>query len=300
MKHIDLITLETTRLILRPLTLDDFDAVHSWASHPANTRLMIWGPNSEEETKNFLSKTTPGKDFAVVLKQNGHVIGSCGIYPDADNNNGEVGWILHRDYWRQGYGTEIGGVLIKYGFETLSLRRIIAEGEAENNGSRRVMERNGMRQEALYRKAFRIRAEDRWVDAIGYAILAEDYFKKEKTDAIMEDGFWTAIDKVVLESKIIIDRPKGTKHPRFDFTYPLDYGYLENTASMDGSGIDVWHGSLDADLCDAVICTVDLLKKDSEIKLLIACTKDEKEIAVQFHNSSEFMKGVMIRRTGAC
>lgn len=112
--------------------------------------------------------------------------------------------------------------------------------------------------------------------------------------------FWTAIDKLVMESKIIIDRPKGTKHPRFDFTYPLDYGYLENTSSMDGGGIDVWHGSLEADLCDAVICTIDLLKKDSEIKLLLGCAEDEKEIAMQFHNGSEFMKGAMIRRTGKC
>lgn len=269
MKHIGTVTIETERLVLRPLALDDFNAVHSWASNPANTRLMLWGPNSEEETKNFLSKTKPGRDFAVVLRESGNVIGSCGIYPDVDNNNGEVGWILHRDYWRHGYGSEVGGALIKYGFETLSLRRIIAEGSAENDGSRRVMERNGMRQEALYRKAFRIRSEDRWVDAIGYAILAEDYFKKEKTVAKTEYGFWAAIDKLVSESEITIDRPKGTKHPRFDFTYPLDYGYLENTSSMDGCGIDVWQGSLDADLCDAVICTVDLLKKDSEIKLLL-------------------------------
>jgi len=62
----------------------------------------------------------------------------------------------------------------------------------------------------------------------------------------------------------------------------------------------VWQGSQDADLCDAVICTVDLLKKNSEIKLLLGCTEDEKEIAMQFHNESEYMKGVMIRRTDKC
>ena len=296
MKHQGTVTLETERLILRPLTLNDFDAVHSWASNIENTYLMLWGPNSEEQTKCFIEKTTSGKDFAVVLKESGNVIGSCGIYPDSDNNNGEIGWILHRDYWRRGYGTELGSALIKYGFETLSLRRFIAEGAAENYGSRRVMERNGMQQEAIYHKAFRIRSEDRWVDAIGYAILAEDYFKKENTTAKTEYGFWIAIDKLVMESKIIIDRPKGSMHPRFDFTYPLDYGYLDNTSSMDGGGIDVWKGSLDVDLCDAVICTVDLLKKDSEIKLLLGCTEEEKEIAMRFHNESEYMKGIMIRR----
>lgn len=109
----------------------------------------------------------------------------------------------------------------------------------------------------------------------------------------------TTIDKLVSESKVIIDRPKGSIHPRCDFSYPLDYGYLENTSSMDGSRIDVWRGSNNAYLCDAIICTVDLLKKDSEIKLLLGCTEKEKEIVLRFHNDSEYMKGVMMRRAKA-
>lgn len=49
-------------------------------------------------------------------------------------------------------------------------------------------------------------------------------------------------------------------------------------------------------MCDAVICTIDLLKKDSEIKILIGCTDEEKDVIMRFHNDSEYMKGVMIRR----
>ena len=133
-------------------------------------------------------------------------------------------------------------------------------------------------------------------DAACYAMLAEDYSKKAKSDAKTDADFWIAIDKLVSKSKVIIDRPKGAMHPRFNFIYPLDYGYLENTSSMDGGGIDVWRGSNDANFCDAVICTVDLLKKDSEIKLLLGCTEEEKEIIMRFHNDSEYMKGIMIRR----
>ena len=113
---------------------------------------------------------------------------------------------------------------------------------------------------------------------------------------IKQNGFWTAVDTLISESELTIDRSKGTKHPRFDFIYPLDYGYLKGTSSMDGSGIDVWLGSLSSSVCDAIICTVDLLKKDSEIKLLLGCTEDEKKIIMRFHNESEYMKGVMIRR----
>lgn len=109
--------------------------------------------------------------------------------------------------------------------------------------------------------------------------------------------FWELLDKLVQDSEIVIDRPKGTAHPRYpDFIYEVDYGYLKNTSSMDKDGIDVWVGSDTAQKIDAVICTIDFLKKDSEIKILIGCTEGEKTIVYRSHNDSEFMKGVMIRR----
>ena len=109
--------------------------------------------------------------------------------------------------------------------------------------------------------------------------------------------FWEAIDKLLSTGKIVIDRPKGSAHPRYPhIIYELDYGYVDNPESMDGDGIDVWRGSLSDSKCDAIICTVDLWKRDSEIKLLIGCTEEEKAIAYAFHNQSEFMKGIMIRR----
>ena len=59
-----------------------------------------------------------------------------------------------------------------------------------------------------------------------------------------DDPFWKAIDSLVQESEIVIDRPKGSHHPRYpELVYPVDYGYLKNTSSMDGGGIDVWRGT---------------------------------------------------------
>jgi len=167
--------LNTKRLSLRPFSLSDFEAVHSWASNPANTRYMAWGPNNEEATKNFLAATKQGKDFAVVLSETDTVIGSCGIYPNGANDTAELGWILHMDYWRQGYGTELCGELIRYGFEDLKLRRIFAPCAAVNYGSYRVMERNGMRREALHVRAFWARVDKEWVDEAVYAILSDEY-----------------------------------------------------------------------------------------------------------------------------
>lgn len=112
----------------------------------------------------------------------------------------------------------------------------------------------------------------------------------------MNDEFWNALDELVKSSDIVIDRPKGTTHPRFpDFVYKVDYGYLKETTSMDGAGIDIWVGT-DEKKIDAIMCIVDLMKKDSEIKILIGCTEEEKQIIYQTHNETEYMKGILIRR----
>ena len=109
--------------------------------------------------------------------------------------------------------------------------------------------------------------------------------------------FWQAMDTLVSSGQIVIDRPKGSVHPRFpNIKYAVDYGYIDNTSSMDGGGIDVWRGSLPNDTVTAIICTVDLMKKDSEIKLLIGCTEEEIKTVYEFHNNTEFMKGILIKR----
>ena len=96
--------------------------------------------------------------------------------------------------------------------------------------------------------------------------------------------FWNALDDLIANSEIIIDRPKGTTHPKYpDFIYRVDYGYLKDTSSMGGAGIDVWVGSGEKQV-DAIMCTVDLIKKDSEIKILIGCTEEEKAIICKTHN----------------
>lgn len=111
------------------------------------------------------------------------------------------------------------------------------------------------------------------------------------------EDFWGAIDDLVRSGNIIIDRPRNSSHPRFpNIIYPVDYGYIESTKSMDGDGIDIWRGTLEDSTVRAIICTVDLMKKDSEIKLLIGCTEDEICKVYDFHNSTEFMKGLLIRR----
>lgn len=114
--------------------------------------------------------------------------------------------------------------------------------------------------------------------------------------SFFNSDFWEALDSLVDNSEIVIDRPKGTAHPKYpDFIYKVNYGYLKNTSSMDGAGIDVWVGSGDKKI-DAIMCIVDLMKRDSEIKILIGCTEEEKQIVYETHNETQYMKGILIRR----
>jgi inorganic pyrophosphatase len=114
------------------------------------------------------------------------------------------------------------------------------------------------------------------------------------------EKFWALLDTLVKESEIEIDRPKGSRHPRREeLVYPVDYGYLKGTLSSDNEGIDVFCGSAEGSLVDAIICIVDMYKRDSEMKVLVGCTEEEKEeifkIYSVYYNG---LQGVLIPRSG--
>ena len=103
-----------------------------------------------------------------------------------------------------------------------------------------------------------------------------------------DTSFWQTISELAVTNQIIIDRPKGTAHPRYaDMIYPLDYGYLENTSAGDGDGIDVWIGSAKHKTLTGILCTFDRLKRDAEIKLLIGCTLEDVRTIREFNDEMQ-------------
>ena len=101
---------------------------------------------------------------------------------------------------------------------------------------------------------------------------------------------------MVADNALVIDRPRGSHHPRYpEVVYPLDYGYLKGTTGGDGSEIDVWRGSLSGNDLIAVICTVDIMKVDAEIKLLVGCTESEIDVVNRFLNN-DYMSAIVVRR----
>jgi inorganic pyrophosphatase len=108
--------------------------------------------------------------------------------------------------------------------------------------------------------------------------------------------FWVNLDSLIHNSKVVIDRPKGSSHPKYPgFIYPVDYGYLQSTKSNDGNEIDIWVGSGRHKKVIAVMCIVDIIKKDSEIKILYACLEKELNKIYKVHNEKG-MKGILIKR----
>jgi inorganic pyrophosphatase len=109
--------------------------------------------------------------------------------------------------------------------------------------------------------------------------------------------FWSRLATLLSGASVVVDRPKGSAHPRIPkLVYPLDYGYLSGTRSGDGHGIDVWIGSLKRRAVTGVICTVDLDKRDAEVKILLGCTRAEEKRILSIHNYRAGRQGgVLIR-----
>ena len=103
------------------------------------------------------------------------------------------------------------------------------------------------------------------------------------------------MSQLLITNSLIIDRPRGSVHPRYpSVIYPLDYGYIENTTSSDGGGIDVWLGSLNrvanmdgVKTLTGILCTFDRLKRDAEIKLLIGCSAEDIQVIRDFHKEMQ-------------
>ena len=87
--------------------------------------------------------------------------------------------------------------------------------------------------------------------------------------------------------KVVLEKPFGES---------LEAAAADVYKRQDQGGIDVWVGNDSRKQIDAIMCIVDLMKRDSEIKILIGCTEEEKEIVCHTHNETEYMKGILIRR----
>ena len=173
--------IKTDRLILREFKYEDFSEVHKYASDPDVIKYMEWGPNNKKETEEFLNRAIEAQnkdsrlkyELAVTIDEK--LIGGCNItIKNINNEQAFIGYCLNKNYWGQGYGTETAEALLDFGFNDLKMHRIFATCDVNNVGSRKVLEKIGMKKEGHMREHKKI--GDKWRDSYLYSILEEEYF----------------------------------------------------------------------------------------------------------------------------
>lgn len=146
--------IKTERLILRSYKKEDWERVHIYGSNPDFSKYEIWGPNTLEDTHKFVgemvqqSETDPRYkfDFAVCLKENGILIGGCGIRRETESSQvANLGWAINPEFQSKGYATEAARALVEFGFQNLNLSVIYATCDTRNSPSYKVMEKLGMK-----------------------------------------------------------------------------------------------------------------------------------------------------------
>ena len=145
--------LETKRLLLRHLVIEDLDELFALYRDPEIRRYFPEGVLTREETREELEWHMNGHPehpelglWATVHKETGKFIGRCGLLPWGIDGRLEVeiAYLLDRNYWGQGLATEATRGILQYGFEKLNLPRLICLIDTENFASQKVAQKIGM------------------------------------------------------------------------------------------------------------------------------------------------------------
>jgi ribosomal-protein-alanine N-acetyltransferase len=174
-------TIETGRLVLRPLEITDAPAIYHYKSDVELHRYMRSEPPASpdavaEETRRWLALPSESRRpcWVIVLRENDRVVGTISYNQlSQEDHCGQLGYEVSRDQWGKGIATEAVSAAVNYGFDTMGLNRIAAYCWEANTASRRVMEKAGMRYEGTLRQ---IRyAKGAYRDLRFYSVLATEW-----------------------------------------------------------------------------------------------------------------------------
>ncbi len=176
-------TLETERLTLRRIRIDDVEDMYEYSKDDFVTKYLIWSPHIDQkytlEYINYIQqryRTGDFYDWGVINRSDKKMIGTCGFTRfDYVNNSAEIGYVLNSAYHGRGIATEAAAEVIKFGFEKLLLNRIECKYIIGNDASRRVMEKNGMKFEGIRREGMLIKGMYRDIGVC--SILRSEYIK---------------------------------------------------------------------------------------------------------------------------
>jgi RimJ/RimL family protein N-acetyltransferase len=175
--------LRTTRLDLRPYEPSDLEHVRAMYGRADVHRYLYTEPMGEDELLASLEKKIPrrawglegsGLNLLGVLRDTGDVVGDVALWlVSEEHRTGEVGFVLKPEFTGHGYATEMAAEMLRVGFDEVGLHRVVGRLDARNAGSAAVLERLGMRREALL-------VDNEWVKGertseLDYALLADEW-----------------------------------------------------------------------------------------------------------------------------
>ncbi len=173
-------TINTGRLILRPLELGDAEALFRIFSDSEVMKYWNTPPwSSFDDARAFINSSTDSMKYqkaitlGIFLKSTGELIGKCMLFSyEQESKRAEIGFGIGTQHWGQGFVAEAGKALLEYGFDTLGLRRVEAEIDPENVSSAKALERLGFIKEGLLRQRWEINGIVS--DSALYGLLASD------------------------------------------------------------------------------------------------------------------------------
>ncbi|HEL0003264.1 GNAT family N-acetyltransferase [Streptococcus equi] len=192
--------LETERLCLRPVTLDDAKAMFDYASDEETVRYSFPANQTIEETRQVIASVylaSPLGRWGIVLKATGDFIGTLDLHHiQLDLGRAEIGYCLHKHHWGRGYATEAVKAVLVLCFEALGMNCVIAKHDKDNPASGRVMAKSGMRfsHEEPYAKRDHLDS-NRFVTVLHYYLTKEDYDQQKslasanKPDRYLNNSF---------------------------------------------------------------------------------------------------------------
>jgi RimJ/RimL family protein N-acetyltransferase len=174
---------ETERLVLRAYAPDDLDALYAIVSRVDVNRFLYTGPRGHDETVELLQRKLGNTELvdeddqisaAVCLRESGELIGDTMLrWASQEHRTAEIGFIFHPHHHGRGYATESARPLMDFAFAAAGFHRIIGRLDHRNFASARVLEKLGMRREAVLIENEWVK--DEWQSEIDYAILEREW-----------------------------------------------------------------------------------------------------------------------------
>ncbi len=173
-------SITTPRLRLRPLRRKDANAIYAWAKNPAVGPPAGWLPHASlDDAHDFLDfvedkqkRGQPGP-WAIMHKADRRLIGTIEFH-GFHEHKAEIGFALDEAYWNQGIMTEAARAAIVIGIERFDLKRIAYKHFPDNEPSRALRKKLGFTEEGLLRKAFK-HADGRLLDEVVASYTDDDY-----------------------------------------------------------------------------------------------------------------------------